>query len=72
LIHIDAYRLEKDEELLHLGWQEIISEPENFILIEWPENVAGIIPENAKRISLKFVDENTREISFGEAQDKET
>ena len=51
LIHIDAYRLEKDEELLHLGWQEIISEPENFILIEWPENVAGIIPENAKRIS---------------------
>ena len=72
MIHIDAYRLEKDEELLHLGWQEIISEPENFILIEWPENVAGIIPENAKRISLKFVDENTREISFGEAQDKET
>ena len=71
LIHVDAYRLEKDEELLHLGWEEIISEPENLVLIEWPENVAGIIPKNAKRIFFKFVDENTREIFFGEAQDKE-
>ena len=64
LIHIDAYRLEKDEELLHLGWEEIISEPENLIFIEWPENVRAIIPEDAKKISLNFVDENTREIEF--------
>ena len=64
LIHIDAYRLEKDSELLHLGWEEIIKEPENLILIEWPENVAGIIPKNAKRIHFKFIDEVTREISY--------
>jgi tRNA threonylcarbamoyladenosine biosynthesis protein TsaE len=64
LIHIDAYRLEKESELLHLGWEEIIKEPENLILIEWPENVAGIIPENAKRIFFKFIDENTREIEI--------
>src|SRR6185295_9613936 len=31
LIHIDAYRLEKAEELLHLGWQEIIDNPANLI-----------------------------------------
>ena len=64
LIHIDAYRLEKDEELLHLGWEEIINESENLVLIEWPENVAGIIPENAKRINFEFVDENTREVKL--------
>ena len=64
LIHIDAYRLEKDSELLHLGWEEITKEPENLILIEWPENVAGIIPESAKRISFKFIDETTREINY--------
>ena len=66
LIHIDAYRLEKESELLHLGWEEITKEPENLILIEWPENVAGIIPTNAKRISFKFIDENTREIEIHE------
>lgn len=64
LVHIDAYRLEREEELLHLGWEEIISEPENLIFIEWPENVPGIIPESARKIFFKFVDENTREISY--------
>ena len=64
LIHIDAYRLEKDSELLHLGWEELIREPENLILIEWPENVAKIIPKSAKKISFKFVDEKTREIEI--------
>src|SRR3990167_5499282 len=64
LIHIDAYRLEKESELLHLGWEEIIKEPENLILIEWPENVAGIIPADAKKIFFKFIDETTREISY--------
>lgn len=64
LIHIDAYRLEKESELLHLGWKELVREPENLILIEWPENVSGIIPKNAKRISFKFIDDKTREIAY--------
>ncbi|OHA92329.1 MAG: tRNA (adenosine(37)-N6)-threonylcarbamoyltransferase complex ATPase subunit type 1 TsaE [Candidatus Zambryskibacteria bacterium RIFCSPLOWO2_02_FULL_51_21] len=53
LIHIDAYRLEKEEELLNLGWAKIAEEPENLILIEWPENVEGLIPKDAKRIQFK-------------------
>lgn len=64
LIHIDAYRLESETELLHLGWEEIIKEKENLILVEWPENVAGIIPADAKRIYFMFIDENTREINY--------
>ena len=34
LIHIDAYRLEKGEELLNLGWQDISKDPDNLIFIE--------------------------------------
>ncbi|MEK7176146.1 MAG: tRNA (adenosine(37)-N6)-threonylcarbamoyltransferase complex ATPase subunit type 1 TsaE [Patescibacteria group bacterium] len=64
LIHIDAYRIEKEGELLHLGWNEIIKEPENLVLIEWPENVPGLIPKNAIKILFKHVDENTREIMY--------
>ena len=64
LIHIDAYRLEKESELLHLGWQELISELENLVLIEWPERVSGIIPSHAKKINFRFIDEATREIEF--------
>ncbi len=64
LIHIDAYRLEKDSELLHLGWKEITKESENLILIEWPGNVPGVIPKDAKRIYFKFINETTREINY--------
>lgn len=64
LIHIDAYRLEKSEELLHLGWKEIIADPRNLILIEWPENVAEIMPEHIK-ITLKPLENpDSREIEI--------
>ncbi|MBX4181436.1 tRNA (adenosine(37)-N6)-threonylcarbamoyltransferase complex ATPase subunit type 1 TsaE [Candidatus Parcubacteria bacterium] len=62
LIHIDAYRIEKESELLHLGWNEIIKEPENLVLIEWPKNVPNLIPKDAKWIHFEFIDENVRKI----------
>ncbi len=62
LIHIDAYRLQKENELINLGWNEIIDEPKNLILIEWPEMVRGLIPKDAQTIKFTFVDEQTREI----------
>ncbi len=62
LIHIDAYRLEKSEELVSLGWKIIISDPHNLILIEWPEKVIDIMPEHV-RVNFTHKDaENTREI----------
>ena len=39
LVHIDAYRLEKKEELAALQWESVIADPQNLILMEWPENV---------------------------------
>src|SRR4051812_5146304 len=45
LVHIDAYRLEDESELLQLGWKEIIKRPENLILVEWADKVEAILPE---------------------------
>ena len=64
LIHIDAYRLNSAKELITLGWQEIISDPKNLVLIEWPERVEEIIPKNAQRILLSHKSEDEREIDF--------
>lgn len=64
LIHIDAYRLESGRELESLGWKEISSNPENLILIEWPERVKEILPENITEIYFKFIDEKTREVDI--------
>lgn len=40
LVHIDAYRLEKREELEVLEWERLVSDSSNLIVIEWPENVS--------------------------------
>jgi tRNA threonylcarbamoyladenosine biosynthesis protein TsaE len=62
-IHIDAYRLNGARDLDVLGWKELVREPGNLILMEWPEKVEGAIPSGALNISLEFVDEHTRAIT---------
>ncbi len=39
LVHIDAYRLERREELGALDWEKLVADKNNLILMEWPENV---------------------------------
>jgi tRNA threonylcarbamoyladenosine biosynthesis protein TsaE len=64
LIHIDAYRIEKPEELTSLGFQNIIGDKNNLILIEWPEKIEKIMPKHTK-ISLNPTEnENSREIEI--------
>ena len=62
--HIDAYRLKSGEELITLGWEKIISNPQNLITIEWPENVADVMPKGHIVMKFTFVDENTREVEY--------
>ena len=63
LIHIDAYRIEREDEMINLEWKEIISDQKNLICIEWPDRVSGIMPEH---IIIKFehVSENERKIKI--------
>jgi tRNA threonylcarbamoyladenosine biosynthesis protein TsaE len=39
LVHIDAYRLERPGELEALDWEDLITNKNNLVMIEWPENV---------------------------------
>ena len=64
LVHIDAYRLKSGEELCKLGFEELLVEPHNLILVEWADKVADILPKNHRTLNFKFVDETTREFSI--------
>ena len=64
IIHIDAYRLNGGEEMIELGWNEIIENSENIILIEWPNNISDILPKKIKKIEFTFVDENKRIVNY--------
>ena len=62
--HLDAYRLNKSEELAALGWAEVLADPENLVFIEWPENVAKAIPLNYTRVQISHKKDNSREFVF--------
>lgn len=68
LIHIDAYRLDDESELLDLGWEGIVARPENIILIEWADRVKSILPRSAYRVVLSHVNEATRQIEIEERE----
>jgi tRNA threonylcarbamoyladenosine biosynthesis protein TsaE len=64
--HFDAYRLKKAEDLEVLEFGDILSNPQNIILIEWPERIKEILPKST--VWLRFwhgKKENERKISFG-------
>lgn len=64
LIHIDAYRLEGDNELAPLGFDELMQDANNLILLEWPEKVADALPIPAVKISLTAQPDGSHTISY--------
>jgi len=64
LIHIDAYRLKDHLDLKVLRFEELLVDKSNLILVEWPEIVKDILPEDHIKIYCEFVDESTRNYSL--------
>ena len=64
LIHIDAYRLKNEKELLHLGWEEMIVNPKHLVFIEWPEMVIKAMPKKHHKISILHTKEGHRKFSI--------
>ncbi|PIQ92385.1 MAG: tRNA (adenosine(37)-N6)-threonylcarbamoyltransferase complex ATPase subunit type 1 TsaE [Parcubacteria group bacterium CG11_big_fil_rev_8_21_14_0_20_39_14] len=62
--HIDCYRIQKPQELLDLGFKEIISNPENIVAVEWADRVRKIMPKNTIWAKFEFIDKNTRKITI--------
>ena len=65
LYHLDLYRISGVEAALAFGVDEFLNDPSSYALVEWPERIDGILPDNAIRITLKHTGDNRREISVG-------
>lgn len=61
--HVDAYRI-GTQEMLSIGWEEWIEDSTGVVIIEWPERIAGIIPDESIAISLEWQDESKRKITI--------
>jgi tRNA threonylcarbamoyladenosine biosynthesis protein TsaE len=55
LVHIDLYRLEREEEVWELGWSELPG-PSDVVMIEWPSRAERLLPTPRWEISLEEID----------------
>lgn len=62
--HLDLYRLISLDEVLEIGWQEMVEDKDSVLIIEWPEIVEDILPENVRKIKFTYLEENVRKITL--------
>ena len=55
IYHYDCYRLASGEEAEALGLTDYFN-ADNICLIEWAENIADVLPENAKTVKISKTD----------------
>ncbi|RPJ24145.1 MAG: tRNA (adenosine(37)-N6)-threonylcarbamoyltransferase complex ATPase subunit type 1 TsaE [Chloroflexi bacterium] len=62
LFHMDAYRLDSAPEAEELDLDAMLAQGP--LLIEWPERIDGLVPDERLWIKLEHVDEEEREMNF--------
>ena len=63
LFHFDMYRIESEDDLLSIGFEDYLNK-DGFALCEWSENIVDEIPAGAIRVTILRTDgENGRKIT---------
>lgn len=58
LYHYDLWRLQGEEELIELDWDDA---REGVTLVEWPERLGSLLPEDSLQIHLSIQSETMRQ-----------
>jgi tRNA threonylcarbamoyladenosine biosynthesis protein TsaE len=58
LIHIDLYRIKNQEELVELGFNELLGTSNSIFLIEWADKVIDLLSPPYYIVEFKNVEEN--------------
>jgi len=64
LYHMDLYRIQDADAGYAFGIEEYLDDDGAIKLIEWPERIEEILPENTVRIKILHIDENRRKINI--------
>ncbi len=59
--HFDFYRIEDESEAYDLGFEDYFID-DSWLLIEWPERVSNLLPEDAVMVKMEFIDKNARKL----------
>lgn len=63
IYHFDLYRIENPQEALDMGIEEYFDSGE-LCLVEWPDRLGDLVPEEARTVSLFVEEDGSRRILF--------
>lgn len=63
IYHFDFYRIERPEEALDIGLYDYLDSGE-LCLMEWPENIDALLPEETLRVSISVNPDGSRTLSW--------
>ncbi|MFI5133106.1 MAG: tRNA (adenosine(37)-N6)-threonylcarbamoyltransferase complex ATPase subunit type 1 TsaE [Chitinophagales bacterium] len=61
IYHIDLYRLKDEAEAIQAGVEDCLYS-DHICLLEWPEKIPSILPEETIPIYIEVIDSNTRRL----------
>jgi tRNA threonylcarbamoyladenosine biosynthesis protein TsaE len=61
--HIDAYRLDGDDDFFAIGGEDIVY-GNGISVIEWSERIPALIPSGAYRIDFEIIEDNKRSVKM--------
>lgn len=62
LHHFDLYRLESEQEVYDLGMQDVFSQTDGLVLVEWADKFVSVFPERTIWLRFRYIGEERREI----------
>ena len=62
IYHFDFYRIKKLEEVYDMGYEDYFYSG-NLCLLEWPELIEDILPENVIKVTIEEQPDGTRKLS---------
>ena len=63
IYHFDFYRIERLSEAFDIGFEEFMDSGE-LSIIEWPEKIEQILPEETLRVRIEVLDDGCRRLVF--------
>ena len=63
IYHFDFYRIERPEEALDIGLYDYLDSGE-LCLMEWPENIEGLLPEETLKVNIQVNADGSRTLSW--------
>ena len=64
LVHVDAWRMDGEEDLREVGWDEMLDDGVSVVAVEWSSRIGGALPSSRIEVCLGHASSTERDIEI--------